>query len=147
MGVGGQHHAPATLPPGKPPYPLHRRLDGPQGQSGWVWKISPTPWFNIQADQPIANIYIYPTCYLLTTHDNFLSGLSINSDICLQTHYSFSRRACNTSIDGFTMNTWLLFKCTLTAVNITCTLRDCKTHKLTSVASTVVMSNNLITVQ
>jgi hypothetical protein len=29
-GVGGQRHAPATLPPGKTPYPLYRRLGGPQ---------------------------------------------------------------------------------------------------------------------
>jgi len=40
-GVGGQHHAPAVLPPGKTRYPLYRRLGGPQGQSGWVQKISP----------------------------------------------------------------------------------------------------------
>jgi len=31
MGVGGQRHAPAALPPGETRYPLHRRLDGPQG--------------------------------------------------------------------------------------------------------------------
>ena len=30
MGVGGQRHAPATLPPGKTRYPLYRRLGGPQ---------------------------------------------------------------------------------------------------------------------
>ena len=28
-GVGGQHHAPAALPPGKTWYPLYRRLGGP----------------------------------------------------------------------------------------------------------------------
>jgi hypothetical protein len=39
-GVGGQCHAPATLPPGKTRYPLYRKLDGPQGRSGWVQKIS-----------------------------------------------------------------------------------------------------------
>jgi hypothetical protein len=30
--VGGQHHAPAALPPGKSRYPLYRRL----GTGGWV---------------------------------------------------------------------------------------------------------------
>ena len=40
MQVGGQRHAPAALPPGKNQYPLYRRLDGPQGQSGRVGKIS-----------------------------------------------------------------------------------------------------------
>jgi hypothetical protein len=38
-GVGGQRHAPATLPPGKARYPLYRRLVGPQGKPGWVRKI------------------------------------------------------------------------------------------------------------
>ena len=41
-GVGGQRHAPAALPPGKTRYPLYRRLGGPQGWSGRVWKILPT---------------------------------------------------------------------------------------------------------
>jgi hypothetical protein len=31
----------AALPQRKTHYPLYRRLDGPQGQSGQVWKISP----------------------------------------------------------------------------------------------------------
>ena len=34
MGVGGQLHAPAALPPGKTRYPLYRMLGGPQGP---VW--------------------------------------------------------------------------------------------------------------
>ena len=41
MWVGGQHHAPAALPPGKIRCPLYRRLGGPQGRSGRVRKISP----------------------------------------------------------------------------------------------------------
>jgi len=31
MGVGGQHHTPAALPPVKTRYSLYRRLGGPQG--------------------------------------------------------------------------------------------------------------------
>jgi hypothetical protein len=34
-GVGGQHHAPAALHPGKTRDPLYRRLGGPQGRSGF----------------------------------------------------------------------------------------------------------------
>jgi hypothetical protein len=35
MEVSGQLDAPAALPPGKsPPYPLYRRLGGPQSRSG-----------------------------------------------------------------------------------------------------------------
>ena len=41
MGVGGQRHAPAALPPGKTRYRLYRRLGGPQGRSGRVRKIPP----------------------------------------------------------------------------------------------------------
>jgi len=41
MGVRGQRHAPAALPPGKTRYALHGRLGGPQGRSGNVRKISP----------------------------------------------------------------------------------------------------------
>jgi hypothetical protein len=40
-GVGGQHHAPAALPPGKTRYPLYRSLRRPQGRSVRVRKISP----------------------------------------------------------------------------------------------------------
>ena len=57
MGVGGQHHTPATLPPGKTWYPLHRRLGGPQGQFGWVQKISPPPEFDPQTIQPVVSRY------------------------------------------------------------------------------------------
>ena len=39
--MGGQRHAPATLPPGKTRYPFHRRLGGFQCRSGRVQKISP----------------------------------------------------------------------------------------------------------
>jgi len=55
--VGGQHHALAALPPGKTWYPLHRRLGGPQGQFGWVQKISPPPEFDPQTIEPVASRY------------------------------------------------------------------------------------------
>jgi hypothetical protein len=50
--VGGQSHAPNILPPGKKQHPLHRSVGGPQGQYGWVRKISPPPGFNTQNAQP-----------------------------------------------------------------------------------------------
>ena len=46
MGVGGQRHAPAALPPGKTQYLLYRRLGEPQGRSEQVRKISPTMGFD-----------------------------------------------------------------------------------------------------
>ena len=57
MGVGGQRHAPAALPLGKTPYPLYRRLDGPQGRSRRVRKISPPPGFDPRTVQPVASRY------------------------------------------------------------------------------------------
>ena len=57
MGMGGQHHAPAPLPPGKTPYPLYGRLGGPQNRSGWVRKIPPQPGFDPRTVQPVASRY------------------------------------------------------------------------------------------
>jgi hypothetical protein len=56
-GVGGQHHAPAALPPGNTRYPLYRRLGGPQGRSGRGRKISPPPGFDPRTVQPVASRY------------------------------------------------------------------------------------------
>ena len=55
MGVGGQRHAPAALPPGKARYPLYRRLGGPQGPSGRVRKISTPSGFDPRTIQPVAS--------------------------------------------------------------------------------------------
>ena len=59
MGVGGQRHAPAALPPGKTRYPLYTysRLGGLQGRSGRVWKISLPPGFDPRTAQPVASHY------------------------------------------------------------------------------------------
>ena len=57
MVVGGQRHAPATLPPGMTRYPLYRRLGGPQGRSGRLQEISPLPGFDPQNAQPVASRY------------------------------------------------------------------------------------------
>ena len=58
MGVGGQRHARATLPPGKNRYALYRRLGGPQGRCGRVRKISPPQGFDHRTVQPVASRYI-----------------------------------------------------------------------------------------
>jgi hypothetical protein len=67
MGVGGQCHALATLPPGKTWYPLYRRLGGAQGWSGQVRKMLPPPGFNPWTVQPVVSCYTdyaipAPTC-------------------------------------------------------------------------------------
>jgi hypothetical protein len=53
--VGGQRHAPATLPQGMTRHPLCRRLGGSQGRSGRVRKISPPPGFDPRTVQPVAS--------------------------------------------------------------------------------------------
>jgi hypothetical protein len=54
MGVGGQRHAPAALPPGKETqYSLRKRLGGPMGRFGWVRKYLLPPGFDPRTDQPV----------------------------------------------------------------------------------------------
>ena len=53
--VGGQRHSWSALLPGKTRYPVYRRLGGPQGRSGRVRKISPSPGFGPRTFQPIAS--------------------------------------------------------------------------------------------
>ena len=57
MGVGGQRHVPAALPPGKTRNPLYRRLGGPLGRSGQVRKVLPPPGFDPRTVQPVASRY------------------------------------------------------------------------------------------
>jgi hypothetical protein len=61
MGVGGQLHAPATLPLGKTRYPLYRRLGGPHGRSGRVRKISLLRGFDPWTVQLVPTTLFYPT--------------------------------------------------------------------------------------
>ena len=55
-----------SLPPGKTRYPLYRKLGGPQGWCGQVWKISPPTWFDPRTVHPVAsrctNYATRPTC-------------------------------------------------------------------------------------
>ena len=58
MGVGGQRHAPAVLPPGTTRYSLYRRLGGPP-ESVWTGaeNLSPTPGFDPWTVHPVASRY------------------------------------------------------------------------------------------
>lgn len=55
MGMDGQQHAPAALTPRKTRYVWYRKLGGPQGRSGRIQKIPPTPGFDTRAVKPIAS--------------------------------------------------------------------------------------------
>jgi len=56
-GVGGQFHAPGSLPSGKTQYPLYRRLGGPQVRSERVRKNSPPPGFHPRTAESVASRY------------------------------------------------------------------------------------------
>jgi hypothetical protein len=57
MGVGGECHAPAALPPGMVWHPLCRRLGRIHGRSKGVRKISPSLRFDPRTVQPVASRY------------------------------------------------------------------------------------------
>jgi len=57
MGVGGQRHAPAALPPGKAQYPLHVWMGGHQCQSEHVQNIVPPLGLNPQTAQSVVSRY------------------------------------------------------------------------------------------
>ena len=65
MGVAGESDVPAAFPPEKTRNPLYRWLDGTQGRSGRVRKISPLPGFDPQTVQPVASRY---TEYAILAH-------------------------------------------------------------------------------
>ena len=70
MGVGGQRHAPAALPPGKTLYPLYRKLGGPQGRSGRVRKIRPPPVLDPRTVQSVASRY---TDWAIPAHSKIMN--------------------------------------------------------------------------
>jgi hypothetical protein len=55
MGEGGQHHAPAALPPGKTRYPFYRRLGGPRAGLDRCTKSRPPPGFDPLTVQSVAS--------------------------------------------------------------------------------------------
>ena len=62
---------PGCYTPGKETrYPLYRRLGGPQGQSGRVWKTSPIPAFDPRVVQPVASRYTEPYWPMTSTVTN-----------------------------------------------------------------------------
>ena len=75
MGVRGQRHALANLPPGKTRYPLYRRLGGPQRRSGRVRNISNPPGFDPRTVQPVASRYTNYAIHLEYNNINFSSAL------------------------------------------------------------------------
>ena len=78
-GGGWSMPRPSCFTPRKTQYPLCRRLGGPQGQSGRVWKISPPPGFDPQTVQPVTSRYTDCTipahCYIIVVKVNYMNIL------------------------------------------------------------------------
>jgi len=76
MGVGGQHHGPAALPPRKNRYPLYKSLGGHQGRSERVRKIPPPAGFNPRTVQPVTSRYSnYAIGMAVSIEDNTYVGM------------------------------------------------------------------------
>jgi uncharacterized integral membrane protein len=107
--VGGQHHAPAALPPGKTRYTLYWRLGRPQGRSGLVRKISPLTRFDPRTVQPVVSRYTdffknvigltlggsSPVhIYIQTVHriQQYSTHLHTNSTQNTAVHYTFTHK-------------------------------------------------------
>ena len=80
LGVGGHHHAPAALPPGKTWYPLYRRLGGHQGLSGRVRKISPPTGIR-SPDRPGRSETLYRLSY---PGPPYIKSNVFKSDCCME---------------------------------------------------------------
>ena len=84
-GVGGQRHAPATLPPGKTRYSLYRRLGGPQDRSGRVRKISPPTGIR-SPDRPSCSKSLYWLSYrgpqLCDVHVAYTFQFAFTDTVC-----------------------------------------------------------------
>jgi hypothetical protein len=80
MGVGGQRHAQAALPPGMTRYPFYRRLGRPQGQSGWELKISSPPGFDPRTVQLVVSCYTdYAILALLDTEWHLIISSAVKT--------------------------------------------------------------------
>jgi hypothetical protein len=93
--VGGQHHAPAALPPGKTRYPLYRWLGGPQGRSKRVRKISPPPTGIRPPDRPTRSQSLYNRLYYFITASSPIRLSSFHSKSCFSSVYTLPAVCCN----------------------------------------------------
>jgi hypothetical protein len=84
-GVGSQHHDPATLPPGRTRYALHRILGDSQALSGRPPKILPPPGFSPTTVKSVANL-----CHLRCQHQAVLRFQN-TAGFCLS-RYSQNRK-------------------------------------------------------
>jgi hypothetical protein len=81
--------------PGKTRYPLYRRLVGPQGLFGQVWKISSPPGFNPRTVQPVASRYTdyatWPTLWFVLLA-KFYSGGQLEKNVMYEACSRYGRQ-------------------------------------------------------
>jgi hypothetical protein len=95
MGVGGQRHATAALPPGKTRYPLYMRLSGPHGRSGRMRKFWPSQGFDPRTVQPVEIRY---TDRAIPAHSNVSPNVS--QMLAVQTLLHINNEACLNNMRG-----------------------------------------------
>jgi len=104
-GGGWSAPRPGRFTPGKETrYPLHRRMGGPHGRSGRVWKISPTSGFDPRIVQPVASLctgYAIPAHNSVskqTTNNNVVTICTTNyTFVYLTKHCRLSANSCSTN--------------------------------------------------
>jgi len=117
MGVGDQRHVPAALPPEKTRYPLYRRLDGQQGRSGRLRKISSPPGFDPRTKNNIPEGH-------METRLQFRGGTILKKNGATSRNFRFSHQfedlgileceavCCGGYVPTFrTQNIWILSGC------------------------------------
>ena len=76
--MGGQHHVPAALPPGKTRCTVYRKLGGPHGRSRQVRKISTPPGFDPQpVNLSLVRLSTEVSPEMYVRHDLGCSGAAI----------------------------------------------------------------------
>jgi hypothetical protein len=87
MGWGVRFTPRPLLPSGKTRYPLYRRLGGPQGWSGQVRKISPSPGIR-SLDRPSRSQTLYPAT-LPGPHYSTIYAYAFPSNFHINIFYKF----------------------------------------------------------
>jgi hypothetical protein len=95
-GEGSASRSGRSLLQGKSRYPLYKRLGGPQGRSGQVWKSSPLPGF-LSPDRPARSQPLYRLSYQAHTL-NIYQSKTLQKEVAWRTvkhnfyttHASFS---------------------------------------------------------
>ena len=114
--VGGQLHAPVTLPPEKTRYTLYTRLGGLQVPPGWVRKISSPPGFDPRTVQPVESRY---TDWAIPALDNACVLVASQGISCvLQSVFKYTCKATEEKLKGYGVIGFkvTLFRCPFAAL-------------------------------